>query len=105
MSNNIINRLNKVLGTLNDRTLTDVAYKKFKDITPIKTGNAKRNTFKTTNSIEANYPYAEVLDKGRHMTTRGMRGSEQAPKGMTEPTIEYIRQHIAQQLGITVRKG
>lgn len=105
MSNNIINRLNKVLGTLNDSNLTDVAYKKFKDITPIRSGNAKRNTTKTNNSIEANYPYAEVLDKGRHMTSRGMRGSDQAPIGMTKPTIEHVRKYIQQQLNVTVRKG
>ena len=56
-------------------------------------------------TIDANYPYAGVLDKGRHMTSRGMRGSKQAPRGMTEPTMNYIRQYIAQRLGVTVRKG
>jgi hypothetical protein len=35
-----------------------------------------------------------VLDKGRHMTNRGMRGSEQAPEGMSKPTTEFIKQTI-----------
>ena len=47
-------------------------------------------------TIDANYPYAGVLDKGRHMTNRGMRGSEQAPKGMTKPTFEYIKKRLRQ---------
>jgi hypothetical protein len=59
--------------------------------TPIKTGAARRNTRLRKNTIEANYAYAEVLDKGRHMTNRGMRGSVQAMIGMTRPTIQYMR--------------
>lgn len=74
------------------------AYQEFKKITPIKTGNAKRNTRLKGNSIEANYQYAQVLDKGRHMTNRGMRGSEQAPQGMTKPTQEFINKRVKQIL-------
>jgi hypothetical protein len=48
------------------------------------------------NTIEANYQYAQVLDKGRHMTSRGMRGSDQAPKGMSEPTEEFIQKRITE---------
>jgi hypothetical protein len=59
--------------------------------TPEKTGNARRNTRLRKNTIEGNYPYAAVLDKGRHMTNRGMRGSMQAMIGMTKPTIQYMR--------------
>jgi hypothetical protein len=55
------------------------------------------------NTINANYPYANVLDKGRHMTRRGLRGSEQAPQGMTEPTIKHIRQYVKQKLGIILK--
>lgn len=74
------------------------AYKVFKDNTPIKTGYAKRNTKLKGNTIEADYQYAKVLDKGRHMTNRGMRGSDQAPMGMTKPTEKFIRDHIKQIL-------
>jgi hypothetical protein len=102
-TNNISNRLNKVLDTLNDTNIAKKAYNKFVDVTPERSGNAKRNTRRNSNNIEANYPYAGVLDKGRHMTSRGMRGSTQAPEGMTKPTIEHIRNYIRQTLGITIR--
>ena len=74
------------------------AYDVFKKTTPIKTGNAKRNTKLKGNTIEANYQYAQVLDKGRHMTRRGMRGSEQAPQGMTKPTEQFIKKRVGQIL-------
>ena len=74
------------------------AYDVFKKTTPIKTGNAKRNTKLKGNTIEANYQYAQVLDKGRHMTRRGMRGSEQAPQGMTKPTEQFIQKRVGQIL-------
>ena len=102
-TNNISNRLNKVLDVLNDTTITQEAYKKFVDVTPVRTGNAKRKTRKTGNSIDANYPYAGVLDKGRHMTPKGMRGSDQAPEGMTKPTIDHIRSYVKQKLGIILK--
>lgn len=102
-TNNISNRLNKVLEVLNDNNITQEAYKKFVDVTPVKTGNAKRKTRKTGNNIEADYQYASVLDKGRHMTTRGMRGSDQAPEGMSKPTIEHIRSYVRQKLGIILK--
>jgi len=68
----------------------DIDIKGFKG-TPEDTGNARRNTQFRKNVIEANYSYAEVLDKGRHLTSRGMRGSMQAMQGMTRPTIQYLR--------------
>ena len=70
------------------------AYQEFKDITPVRSGNAKRNTVLQGNTIHASYPYASVLDKGRHRTRRGMRGSEQAPIGMTKPTQEFVKKRI-----------
>lgn len=74
------------------------AYQVFKDTTPVRTGNAKRKTRLQGDTINADYPYAQVLDKGRHMTPRGMRGSEQAPQGMTKPTEQFIRKRINQIL-------
>lgn len=78
------------------RNLPKEAYKEFVDNTPEKTGNAKRSTKLKGNKIIADYNYAGVLDKGRHMTNRGMRGSKQAPKGMTKPTIEFIKSRLKQ---------
>ena len=57
---NISDRLNKVLNTLNDKNLSRVAYDEFKRLTPIKSGNAKRSTNLSGNSIDANYSYANV---------------------------------------------
>jgi hypothetical protein len=92
-----------VLSTLNDKNIAKEAFTKFKDVTPVKSGNAKKNTRLQGNTINADYAYANVLDKGRHMTRRGMRGSEQAPKGMTEPTIQHIRDYVKQKLGVTIK--
>lgn len=103
MASNIKKRLDKVLNTLNDSTISNEAFKKFKEVTPVKSGNAKRNTKLESNTINADYAYAGVLDKGRHMTTKGMRGSKQAPKGMTKPTIEHIRDYVYQKLGVRIR--
>lgn len=86
-------RLNKVLDAVNDRTITDVAYKAFVKNTPIRSGNARRNTKKSNNSIDANYAYAQRLEEG---------WSKQAPKGMTEPTIEEIRNYVYQKTGIRI---
>jgi hypothetical protein len=76
--------------------LPQEAYKEFVKNTPIRTGNAKRSTKLKGKTIEADYSYAQVLDKGRHMTTRGMRGSEQAPNGMTKPTTDFIKKRLKQ---------
>ena len=76
------------------KKLPKQAYDVFYNQTPIRTGNAKRNTKLRGNTIEANYNYAKVLDKGRHMTNKGKRGSNLAPRGMTIPTTEFIKQKI-----------
>jgi hypothetical protein len=66
------------------------AHKEFIDITPIDTGHAKNNTKLRNGTIYADYDYAYVLDKGRHSTSKGARGSRQAPTGMIEPTIKEM---------------
>lgn len=76
------------------QTVMPTVFQTFRDSTPIKSGNAKANTRLVNNEIQANYPYAEVLDKGRHMTNKGMRGSNQAPKGMTEPATKTMNSEI-----------
>ena len=75
------------------------AYQYFKRITPVDTGNARRNTSLQGRTIHARYDYAEVLDKGRHMTSKGMRGSKQAPQGMSKPTEQFIKTRVRQITG------
>ena len=88
--------LKSIQNKLNN--LPKEAYQEFVKVTPIKTGNAKRNTKLKGKTIEANYNYAKVLDKGRHMTSRGLRGSDQAPDGMSKPTEVFIKKRIDQIL-------
>ncbi len=66
------------------------AYKYFRSITPIDTGNARRNTSLKGTVIEANYPYAKRLDNG---------WSQQAKDGMVKPTEEFIRKRVKQITG------
>jgi hypothetical protein len=67
------------------------AEKQFKSLTPIDTGNARRNTRLVNNdTIEANYPYAVPLDNGH---------SKQAPQGMTKPFEKWVRGKLKQIFG------
>ena len=107
---NISDRLNKVLETLNSNKLAQVAFQEFHKMTPInknpkaKTrGNARRSTRLSGNQIQANYPYANVLDQGRGFRDGQMRGSDQAPEGMTKPALEALRKYVLQQSGIRLK--
>jgi hypothetical protein len=105
---NIARRLNKVLETLDDKNISQVAHKTFVDNTPIgdpnrwktkykpknyKPGNARRKTVLKGNEIQANYPYAKRLEEGY---------SSQAPNGMTEPTLKEICDYVYNKLGIKI---
>jgi hypothetical protein len=60
------------------------ALDKFKELTPIDTGNARRNTtLKNKKTIVADYPYAGRLNDG---------WSKQAPKGIVRPFFKWLRQ-------------
>ena len=62
------------------------AYLFFKQSTPYRKGNARRNTrLVNGDTIVAAYPYAERLDEGY---------SKKAPAGMTEPTEKYIEKTL-----------
>lgn len=62
------------------------AYKVFVKETPVRSGNARRSTkLKNKKTIEANYPYAQRLDEGY---------SKQSPKGMVEPTMDFIAEEF-----------
>lgn len=77
------------------KRLADTVYSEVKTRTPVDTGTAKAGWNKrvadTNFTISNAVPYIEVLDKGRHMTKRGMRGSKQAPKGIVGPSLESIK--------------
>ena len=66
-------------------SLLENAYKYFVSITPIQSGNARRNTKLTRDSIQADYPYAERLDTG---------WSKQATDGMTGPTEQFLENEV-----------
>jgi len=85
------NRLTPSIGKISARfeKLPNEAYEFWKNITPIKTGNAKRRTRLQGRKIKANYQYAVPLDEGK---------SKQAPRGMSEPTDRYIKQRIARHI-------
>lgn len=90
MASKIVLRLNRLSRYVNDNTITDVAYQSFRKYTPVKTGNAKRNTKKSGDSVVADYIYATRLDQGY---------SKQAPDGMTKPTIQDIRAYVNKKMG------
>ena len=57
-------------------------------------GNARRNTRLNGNRIEARYPYAQVLDDGRSFRDGQMRGSDQAPIGMSRPALTKVAELV-----------
>ena len=73
------------------------AFEYFHDLTPERSGNAKRSTTQRGDSIQANYQYAGVLDAGRGRRDGQMRGSTQAPRGMSRPTAEHIEKVLIPQ--------
>lgn len=83
-------KFNKLLGV--ESTIMKQVHKVFVDNTPIDKGRAKRNTKLKDNVVEADYPYAFVLDAGRKKVGKKMQGSTQAPQGMTKPTkVEMVK--------------
>lgn len=83
-------RINQIKGILDPVKMAKEAHKTFFKNTPIKTGNARRNTNLHQNIIEANYPYATRLDNGY---------SKQSPDGMTKPTIAFLKDYVKKNLG------
>lgn len=81
--NNIEARLRELERNL-DR-IKDHAVEEFRKVTPIRTGNARSKTGRIQQGVEAAYPYAVRLNQGY---------SRQAPSGMTDPTIEKIREYV-----------
>lgn len=86
MLNNLPN-LNRHLARMRalEKSLPKDGHKYFQSITPIDTGNARNKTKQSSKSILGNYDYVNKLNEGY---------SRQAPNGMTDPTIEFIRDKI-----------
>ena len=68
----------------------DDTFPKYKSETPIRSGNARRKTKQNKLKIKSNYPYAGRLDEG---------WSRQAPKGFTEPSIDFLEKAIDKLVG------
>lgn len=81
--NNMRRRLKKLSRLAKD--MPDDAYRFFVNITPIRSGNARRKTRLSKDTIKPDYPYALRLDRG---------WSNQARNGMSKPTVAYIRKQI-----------
>jgi hypothetical protein len=69
--------------------LPEQAYHQFIKNTPVDTGNARKRTKLQNNTIVADYVYSQRLDAGY---------SDQAPKGMVEPTEKWIQQEVDRRL-------
>lgn len=72
------------------------AFKYFRDITPIRSGNAQRRTRLSGDTIVGDYPYGARLDEG---------WSKQAPGGMTQPTVDYIEKTLIPQAVRRINRG
>jgi|LauGreDrversion4_2_1035121.scaffolds.fasta_scaffold806396_2 hypothetical protein len=84
----IIKRLDELEQALDPKKLAEEAYQYFRNTTPIRSGNARRNTHLRGDEIRADYAYATRLDNG---------WSRQAPNGMSEPTTKFIQEYIKKQ--------
>jgi hypothetical protein len=89
MSGAIVRRISQLEKALDPNNLAREAYDYFKDITPIDSGNARRNTKLKGNEIQADYPYAQRLDAGWSKQNGGV--------GMTKPTEKFIQEYINKQ--------
>jgi hypothetical protein len=88
MSGEITIRLKQIQKQITAEAMAKEGHNYFRKVTPLRTGNAKRNTILNKDTIEANYPYARRLDEGY---------SPQARNGMTSPTIAYVQEWVKKQ--------
>jgi len=90
MVNFTVNVNNKISADLKRRQkllsqVPRLAYSKWIQTTPIKSGNARRRTKLQKETIVAAYPYAQRLDEGY---------SKQAPQGMSKPVGDFIQKLV-----------
>jgi hypothetical protein len=83
--NKIVSKLNSIKSLLNENQIATEGAKYMQSITPIRSGNARRNTKVNGNLIEADYPYAKRLDEG---------WSKQNQIGLIDPTVKHMEEYI-----------
>ena len=86
ITNNLTPRLKRVQRRI--QALPAEAFEVFLENTPVRTGNARRRTRVTGDTIRAQYQYAAVLDKG---------SSRQSPQGMIKPTLAWLERVYPKQ--------
>jgi hypothetical protein len=82
-TNNISPRLRRIESQF--PAIKKHGYEEFRKVTPKRTGNAKNSTTLRGDEIQGNYAYANRLNEGY---------SRQAPKGMTDPTIDSVQKYV-----------
>lgn len=80
--------MSKALNALDD--LPEFAETTMKLNTPIRTGNARRNTRLQGNTVTADYAYAQRLEDNASPQTQG--------KGIIAPTEQAIQKEVDQRL-------
>jgi hypothetical protein len=83
VTNNIDKRVAKLEKEFGNIAIE--AHKKFVEVTPVNSGNAKSKTELRGKEIQANYDYSVRLQNGH---------SKQAPNGMRDQTIDHIKNII-----------
>ena len=86
VQNNITSAIQKVQKKLDK--LPQEVYQEFVKNTPIRSGNARRRTKLTADTILADYAYAQRLDNGWSRQFGG--------KGMTRPTEQFVYKRVKQ---------
>jgi len=89
----ITQNISKEIASLQKQisAIPNQALVEFKRLTPVRTGNARRNTsLSGSDTIVANYSYAQQLDGG---------SSVQAPIGMVKPFEQWLRNKLKQIFG------
>lgn len=85
--NNITAKLKEIEMLLDTEKLAKVGADYMRSITPIHSGNARKKTYHSGNTIVANYPYAGRLDEGH---------SDQYLGELVKPTEDYLQNYIKQ---------
>ena len=80
--------MSQALHALDD--LPEFAESTMKSYTPVRSGNARRNTNLRGNTVTADYPYAERLENNWSPQTRG--------QGIITPTEKAIQKEVDHRL-------
>ena len=81
-------QMSKALNALDG--LPEFAQTEMKQNTPVRSGNARRNTNLQGNTVTADYPYAQRLEDNYSPQTRG--------RGIIEPTETAIQKEVNRRL-------